>query len=126
VAKTLLIVDDSEAIRSIIKVYLNWHSFEFVEAGDGERAWQLMQLLPVDLVIADINMPGLDGIEFVRRVRSSQSDTLKETPVILLTGDKSEELKQKGLEAGANCFARKPITSSTLVELVRKHLPQPS
>jgi two-component system chemotaxis response regulator CheY len=124
-AKTLLIVDDSEAIRSIIKVYLNWHSFEFVEAGDGERAWQLMQLLPVDLVIADINMPGLDGIEFVRRVRSSSSN-LKEVPVILLTGDKSEELKQRGLDAGANCFARKPITSNTLVELVRKHLPTPS
>jgi two-component system, chemotaxis family, chemotaxis protein CheY len=125
-AKTILLVDDSQTIRTIIKVYLMAHAFEFVEAENGDRALQLSRLVPVELVIADINMPGMDGITFVQHLRADERSKARNVPVILLTGEKSPDLEVRGMKAGANAFIYKPVTSAKLTELVNQMLPRSS
>lgn len=115
----ILIVDDSSAIRSFIRVYLSWQACEIVEADNGDRALQIARLVPIDLAIADINMPGTDGIEFVRTLREQREKRLKALPVILLTADRTAGVERRALEAGANRFLRKPIDPDKLGEHVR-------
>ena len=121
--KTILLIDDSPTIRSVIKVYLMTRKFEFLDAENGERGLQLVRLLPVDLVIADVKMPVIDGISFLRQVRADTRPQLKNLPIILLTGDKSEELRKEGLGAGATAFLHKPISNTQLCEAVDKIIP---
>ncbi len=114
----LLLVDDSPAIRSFIKVLLSAYPFEFLEADDGERALRLARIVPVDLVIADINMPVLDGLSFVLRLRASQEEHLRRLPVALLTADTGDDLEARAAEAGANFFLRKPVSGERLRSIV--------
>jgi len=119
----ILIVDDSPAIRSFIRVYLSWQSCELLEADNGDRALQIARLVPIDLVIADVNMPGgIDGIGFVRALRARPELKIKEIPVILLTADKSADVESRAMQAGANRFLRKPINPEMLGEMVRELL----
>ena len=118
-----MLVDDSATVRNIIRVYLMNVRANFVEAEDAQRALQLLKLVPVQLIIADINMPGMDGITFCQAVRQSDNAQLKQVPFILLTGDKSEALRTRGAEAGANEFIFKPVTGAQLLESVRRLLP---
>jgi two-component system chemotaxis response regulator CheY len=120
----LLLVDDSATIRNIIKIYLMGMQFEFIEADRAERALSVLKSpQSVNLIIADINMPGMDGLQFVRQLRSDADTRLNRLPVILLTGDKSDELRKQGTEAGANDFILKPVTSSNLRDAVQKFIP---
>jgi two-component system, chemotaxis family, chemotaxis protein CheY len=123
--QTVLVIDDSSTIREIIKIYLSGRSFEFVEAESGDRGLQLARLMQVDLVIADVKMPGMDGLTFVRHLRADEKPHLRTVPVILLTGEKSEDLKSQGLEAGANAFVQKPVSSGRLKEVVNQLLKTP-
>jgi two-component system chemotaxis response regulator CheY len=125
VPQTVLVIDDSSTIREIVKIYLSGKSFEFVEAESGDRGLQLARLMQVDLIIADVKMPGMDGLTFVRHLRSDEKAHLREVPVILLTGEKSEDLKTQGLEAGANAFIQKPVSSGRLKEVVGQLLKSP-
>ena len=120
---TLLLIDDSPTIREIIKIYLMGRSLEFVDAENAERGLTLVGLMPIKLIIADIKLPGMDGVEFVRKLRSDPRPHIKKLPVILLTGQKSMDLRQQGLQAGANAFIEKPISSTALNELIAKLLP---
>ena len=120
--QTILIIDDSPTIRNIIKVYLMGSQFEFMEAEGGEKGLELVRKGSVELVIADINMPGMDGLTFVRQLRADARPELRGIPVILLTGEKAEALRIQGLKAGANEFIRKPVSSAGLIEAVNKLL----
>lgn len=116
--RRMLLVDDSAAVRSFIKVHLVRHAFEFVEADDGDRALYFARLVSIDLVIADVNMPVLDGISFVRRLRTSDDIALRRLPVLLLTGDKTSGVRDAALSAGANAFLCKPVDHDALIEAV--------
>jgi two-component system chemotaxis response regulator CheY len=94
-----------------------------LEAEDATRALQLLRLVPVSVVIADINMPGMDGITFVKEIRASKEAQLRGIPVILLTAEKGGDLRQRGAEAGANAFIQKPVSHADLTETVRQFLP---
>src|SRR5690348_13072976 len=85
--KTILVMDDSSTIREVLKVYLASERYEVVEAENADRGLNLVRLLPVDLVIADIKMPGMDGLVFVRRLRQEKNPRVRGLPVILLTGE---------------------------------------
>ncbi len=74
------------------------------------------------LVVADINMPGMDGITFVKKLRAEPRAEVRRIPVIFLTGDKSGELRERAAEAGANDFLEKPVKSAPLQEAVRRIL----
>ena len=123
---TILLIDDSSTIREIVKIYLMGRSLEFVDAENAERGLTLLGLMPIKLIIADIKLPGMSGVEFVRRLRKDPRAHIRALPVILLTGQKAADLKTEGLQAGANAFLEKPITSGALIELIDKFLPDSS
>jgi DNA-binding response OmpR family regulator len=123
VKHTVLLVEDSNTIRHILKIYLLKLNLDFLDASGAEQGLKLLETHPVDLVIADVNMPGgMDGLEFVRRARASQRDSVRQVPIVLLTGGKAPDLEAKGLRAGASEFVRKPISIDALGTVVRRHL----
>ena len=115
---TILLVDDSPTVRTIVKVYLAGQAFDFIEAGNGTEALTALQQHPVGLVIADLNMPGMDGVTFLKTLRQSTDPKLKALPVILLTGEKGEGIRDQGLEAGANAFVQKPVNPADLRQAI--------
>ncbi|HVE86714.1 MAG TPA: response regulator [Myxococcales bacterium] len=120
----ILIIDDSPSIRTIIRLYLMGRQLEFIEATDGAHGLQLAVERGVDLVIADFNMPVMNGIDFVSNLRIHENEALRGVPVILLTANKDEEVKNRALEAGVNAFAVKPISRDQLTSTVEQHLPK--
>jgi two-component system chemotaxis response regulator CheY len=120
--KTVLVVDDSQTIREIVKIYLKESDVDFVEAPDGARALALCRLMPLHLVVADIKMPGMDGIEFTRQLRADPEAGRARLPVILMTGEKDGDLKDRGLAAGATAFLHKPLSSQELRSLAAPFL----
>jgi two-component system, chemotaxis family, chemotaxis protein CheY len=120
--KKVLVVDDSPTIRSIVQIYLMGRPLEFIEAADGERGLQLARLLGVDLVIADVKMPKMDGFTLARTLRA-EPGPVRRVPIILLTGNAAAR-EAEALECGASAFVRKPVTSSDLVRVVTSLVPE--
>jgi two-component system chemotaxis response regulator CheY len=119
----VLLVDDSPSVRSILKVYLMGLHTTFLEAEDGERALRVLRLSPVDLVIADVQMVPMDGITFVQTLRSSSRPKLRDVPVVMLTSDRSAEVRERGLAAGASAFVHKPVDAKTLLRTIEHVMP---
>jgi two-component system chemotaxis response regulator CheY len=116
--KRVLLLDDCATIRTILKVYLMNLCADLLEAADALGALELLRKQPVDLVIADVRMAPVDGIAFVERLRAAPLARLRNLPVILLTGDQDQTLKERGLAAGANAFVHKPISAARLFEAI--------
>jgi CheY-like chemotaxis protein len=114
----VLLVDDSQTMREIFKVYLMAGRYAFTEAGNAARALQLLRLVKTDIVVADVNMPGMDGFEFVKNVRASDRADVRDVPVVLITGDKHEDLGSRAISAGANAFLRKPVDAQEMMTLI--------
>jgi CheY-like chemotaxis protein len=122
----VLLVEDSNTIRHIIKIYLLKLKLGFLEAERAESGLKLLETSPVDLIIADFNMPGgMDGLEFVRRVREHEKESVRRVPIVLLTGGKALDLEARALKAGVSEFVRKPISIDALATVVRRHLALP-
>ena len=118
-AKTILIVDDSSSLRTIVKMALTRAGYEVLEAGDGEEALvQLDRAAKVHLVVSDVNMPRMDGIELVGRIK--QHPKHRFTPVIMLTTEGQDEKKQAGRAAGARAWIVKPFNPPQLLDAVSK------
>jgi two-component system chemotaxis response regulator CheY len=115
---TVLLMDDSPTIRSVLKVHLMGKDLEFVEAETAERGLQILKLVVVRLVIADVNMPGIGGIEFVKQLRADPRPELRRLPIILLTSDRSPEVHERGMKAGASAFLHKPVSSQHLLDVI--------
>ena len=121
-ATTILVVDDSPTLRGIVKIYMRPLQVEVMEADGGERALQLARLAVPALIVADINMPGMDGITFLKGLRADPRAEVRKIPVVFLTGDKNSELRRRAAEAGADDFLEKPVKSGPLQEAVKKIL----
>ncbi len=111
--RKVMIVDDSHTIRKLLSSVLRQRDFVTVEAEDGMDAIEKLSLEPVDLIIVDLNMPNMDGIEFVRTIRNNFYR--REVPIIMLTTTRDEEIRKTALEAGVNLFLNKPISPSLLI-----------
>ncbi len=122
--RQILLIDDSATMREILKVYLMGRGFSFIDCPGAARALEIVGAQHVDLVIADINMPKMDGLTFVRTLRASPQPSMRDVPVILVTGDRAEDLRARGREAGANGFLQKPLSSEKLMQLVDELLPK--
>jgi two-component system chemotaxis response regulator CheY len=123
---TVLLVEDSNTIRHITKIYLMKLKLGFLDAERAEQGLRLLDTYPVDLIIADVNMPGgMDGLEFVRRVRGHVLYQVRRIPIVLLTGGKAPDLEAKAQLAGVSEFVRKPISIDALTTVVRRHLVVP-
>ncbi|MDI3429597.1 response regulator [Aeromonas sp. V90_14] len=117
-SKTILVVDDSVGIRAAITMTLSSAGFEVIEAGDGEAALIELNQRRVHLIISDLNMPGMDGMTLLRRVKAQQ--TTRYLPFIMLTTEDSEQIKREGFEAGARVWLTKPFEPLKLLDDVCK------
>ncbi|ACM59706.1 two-component system chemotaxis response regulator CheY [Caldicellulosiruptor bescii] len=114
----ILVVDDSPVVKKIVTTTLVKKGFDVKEAIDGVAALEILLSEKIDLVITDLNMPKMDGLQLTREIR--KNPMYKRIPVIMLTTNPSEE--QKALEAGANLYLKKPVTSEELISHVQKFL----
>lgn len=112
--RTVLVVDDEEYIRDLVRTALTFSGFEVAVAADGVTALNDIQRLRPDLTILDVNMPGFDGFEVVRRLR----DAGDSTPVIFLTARDSAEDKLSGFTKGGDDYLTKPFSLEELVARV--------
>lgn len=111
--KKILIVDDSPTIRKLIGYILKKQGFLTAEAADGMDATEKLGSFDADLVIVNLNMPNMDGIQFVKNLRSNYYHM--DTPVIMLTTTKDADLKRDALQAGVNLFLNKPVQPNFLI-----------
>jgi CheY-like chemotaxis protein len=116
VSRKVLIIEDSPTTRAVIKVYLVGHQLEFLEAPDGNAGLQMAKKHRPDVILVDLKMPGMDGFTFCRSVRADPQ--LKDTPLIILTFTKSDEVRREALSAGASHFLTKPIDGALLAERI--------
>ncbi|MFO1196552.1 MAG: response regulator [Burkholderiaceae bacterium] len=117
----ILAVDDSNSLRQMVAFTLKSSGFDVIEAVDGQDAIEKLRERSVDLVLTDQNMPRMDGITLVRHLRSQPQFQL--TPILILTTESSDEMKQAGRAAGATGWLVKPFDPRRLVEVIRKVLP---
>lgn len=122
-ARTVLIVDDSPTIRGFAKIFLKPLQVEVQEAEEGMQALEMVRQSPPDVIVVDINMPGMDGLAFTRELRSDPRQEIAKLPIVLLTGDRSDQIRQKGRDAGASDFLGKPIKGAELQDVVKRFLP---
>ena len=117
-AKTVMIVDDSGSFRVVVKLALQKAGYETVEAVDGQDAVGKLDGRKLNLIVCDVNMPNMDGLSFLRHLRTTGS--YKFTPVIMLTTESQDSKKAEGRAAGARAWITKPFQPSQLVEAVNK------
>ena len=112
---TILVVDDNAKIRKLIGIYLRREGFNIVLAADGGEVLRVLANQPVDLIISDIMMPGMDGYDLVKTLRGNGVDT----PILMATAKTEFADKKKGFEIGADDYMTKPIDMEELVLRVR-------
>jgi class 3 adenylate cyclase/CheY-like chemotaxis protein len=116
----ILIVDDNEANRDILEARLKGHGYELLQAADGEEALAAVQRDHPDLILLDVMMPKLDGVEVCRRIKGDA--TLPFTPIILVTSKSDTRDIIAGLDAGADEYLTKPVDQAALVARVKSVL----
>src|SRR5437868_12879792 len=112
--QTVLVVDDEPKIARLARDYLEHAGYAVLTAGDGPAALQVARTRRPDLVVLDLGLPGLDGLEVLRSIR-----TIGATPVVVLTARDTELDKLLGLELGADDYVTKPFSPRELVARVR-------
>jgi two-component system chemotaxis response regulator CheY len=118
VAKTILVIDDSKSSRLAAKLVLQKARFNVIEAEDGQAALALLDGREVNLAICDVNMPVMNGIEFVKAVKAMPR--YKFLPILMLTTESQDAAKLKGKEAGATAWMVKPFKPEQLVSAANK------
>jgi len=114
-----LIVDDSSVMRKIVERSLRQAGLESLvvfEAGSGIEGLEVLRSKKVDIILSDINMPSMDGLEFVRQLRLQQ--LAPDAPVVMITTESSEEHVKQAIRAGAKGYIRKPFTADQVKERV--------
>jgi DNA-binding response OmpR family regulator len=115
--KKILVVDDEPKIIQLTQDYLENAGFSVISAGDGERALAIIQVEKPDLVVLDLGLPGMDGLDVCRSIRKTSN-----LPIIMLTARDEETDKLVGLELGADDYITKPFSPKELVARVRSVL----
>jgi PAS domain S-box-containing protein len=116
----ILVVDDSPQNIELLEAYLVVQGYEIVKAENGEEALRKLSDYPIDLILLDVMMPGMDGFEVTRRVR--QDNTHRLLPIILVTALRAMDFRVKGIEAGCDDFISKPVDEIELLARVRSLL----
>lgn len=117
-AKTVMVVDDSASLRQVVSIALRGAGYDVIEGCDGVDALAKLTGQKVHLVISDVNMPNMDGITFVKKLK--QMAAYKFTPVIMLTTESQEAKKREGQEAGAKAWVVKPFLPTQMLAAVSK------
>ena len=117
---TILVVDDSATVRKIVTLSLSMQGFQVVSACDGMDALEKLPAEKVDLVITDLNMPNMDGYEFIKTLR--ESSQYKDLPVIILSSLSDQVSRDLGLKAGAHSYLVKPFSIEKVQYEVAKYI----
>jgi len=120
VSKRILVVDDEMYIVNILDFTLAGEGWEVVSANNGEDALRTLLKFEPDLVILDVMMPRIDGVEVCRAIKAREESA--DTPVIMLTAKDREKDKEEALEAGADLYLTKPFSPGQLVQEIRNLL----
>ena len=120
VSKRILVVDDEMYIVNILDFTLHGEGWEVVSANNGEDALRTLLKFEPDLVILDVMMPRIDGVEVCRAIKAREESA--DTPVILLSAKDRDKDREEGLEAGADLYLTKPFSPARLVEEIRNLL----
>jgi two-component system chemotaxis response regulator CheY len=117
-SKTILTIDDSASIRQMVSLTLQSAGYTVIEAHDGSDGYDKAIANHIDAVLTDLNMPVLNGIEFIRKYRAHPAS--KGVPIVLLTTESDEELKRQAKEAGATGWIVKPFKQDQLLAVIKK------
>jgi two-component system chemotaxis response regulator CheY len=119
-SKTIMTVDDSASVRQMVAFTLKQAGHNVLEAADGQLALTKLSASRADMVITDLNMPNLDGIELIRQLRAMP--LYKYIPIVMLTTESQADKKMAGKSAGATGWIVKPFTMEQLIAVVNKVL----
>jgi len=115
---TILAVDDSASMRQMVSFTLKGAGYDVIEAEDGQKALDKAKVSAVDLVLTDVNMPIMDGIELVKNLRTLPD--YKFTPILMLTTESAGDKKVQGKNAGATGWLVKPFNPEQLLATIKK------
>ncbi len=116
--KKFLIVDDSASMRQLVSSTIKDAGYEVLVAENGKDALSVLNSEKVDMVITDLNMPDMDGIELIKKLRSLPD--YKFAPIVMLTTEAQESKKQEGRKSGASGWIVKPFSSVQLLDVIHK------
>jgi len=116
--KRILLVDDSASVRTVAGIALRGAGYEVVEASNGQEGLERLDGSKIHLIISDLNMPVLDGIGFLKELKTHPS--YRFTPVIMLTTEAGEDKKLQGKAAGAKAWIIKPFQPQVMLDAVSK------
>ncbi len=114
----ILIVDDDKTTRKLLSLYLKGSGFEVVTAENGLNALEKLGSETVNLVLTDLNMPFMDGIEFLKAMKSNPGTS--HIPALMLTTETDEEERQRAISAGADGYLTKPATAEVVAGKIRQ------
>ncbi|PLX99311.1 MAG: response regulator [Desulfuromonas sp.] len=121
VSKKILIAEDSQTMRSLIASTISvMGGYELIEAANGFEALRILPREKVDLVITDINMPDINGLELISFIKNNPN--YKETPLFIISTEGSEKDREKGISLGADAYLVKPFNPEELQALIRQYL----
>lgn len=119
--KKVLLVDDSPTILMSVKGILERNNIRVTTAKNGEEGYSSLQSQSFDLVITDLNMPGMNGIELIKKARSVPG--MRFTPMLVLTTESQQSKRQEAKAAGATGWLVKPVQGEQLMQVIKKVLP---
>lgn len=119
-AKTILVVDDSISIRQMVTFTLKGAGYQIIEAVDGNDGLNKAKSNPVNLILTDQNMPGMDGLTLIKTLRGLPQ--YRAVPILMLTTESNDTMKTQGRAAGATGWLVKPFDPQKLLEVVKKVL----
>ena len=118
--RTILVVDDSATVRKFASISLTMQGFQIVTADDGMDALEKLPMQNIDLVITDLNMPNMDGFEFIKSLR--ENPQYNELPIIILSSLSDEVNKARGRELGVHAYLVKPFSLERIQYEVSKFI----
>ncbi len=120
--KKAMTVDDSKTMRDMVSFTLKNAGFDVLEAEDGKDALEKIGDTPMDVIITDLNMPNMNGIELIRELRTKPN--YRFTPILMLTTESDGSKKEEGKQAGATGWIVKPFNPEKLIQVVNKVCPE--
>jgi CheY-like chemotaxis protein len=117
-SKSILVVDDNEDIRSLLSLVLQREGYEVVLASDGTEALDKVKIARPDLILLDVMMPGLSGLEVLSMIREDKDKKINEIPIMMITAKSTVSDIDNAVELGASSYIIKPFRPANLIEKV--------
>ena len=118
--KTILVIEDNELNMKLVRNLLKLKNFKVIESEDAEQGMEMAETYKPDLILMDINLPGIDGLTATKKIK--ENEALKHIPIVALTSYAMQGDEEKSINAGCAGYISKPIDTKTFVETLSQHL----